>query len=156
MGRLDMEAAGGAGRAAAGNGAGMAGGLMRAPIGGRTARTANIVALSGGARRIERAQRPAADSLDAIFGTGPFSHQLVLSLDWAAGALDALAAAVAESGAALQALNISELDGGYSAKIWIKGVSCDTARRLSDRIAALAPVSYAHVEHHLGRTAPGS
>jgi hypothetical protein len=109
--------------------------LMRAPVGR------------------ERAAAPPreAESLDAVFGAGPFSHQLVLKLEWIGGTLDELTRAIGRCGAALQALNLSELDGGYAAKIWIKGVSCDAARSLSDAMAELPPVSYAHVEHHLGR-----
>jgi hypothetical protein len=91
------------------------------------------------------------DSLDAVFGAGPFSHQIVLGLSRADGALDALLAAAEATGAHLQALNIAELDGAYSAKLWIKGIGCDAARRLSDQMAALAQVTYAHVEHHLSR-----
>jgi len=91
------------------------------------------------------------ESLDALFGAGPFSHQIVLELDRAAGALDPLTRTIFEAGAVLQSLSLSELDGRYCVKVWIKDVSCDTARRLSDRLATLGPIRYTHVEHHLGR-----
>jgi hypothetical protein len=144
MGRLDLEALGGPiGSIEPAAGASMAAALARA--GYRPTPGAPVAA------RRRRSAKP-AESLDAVFGAGPFSHQLVLKLDWSSGALDELTHAIGEAGAALQAMNVSELDGGFSAKIWIKGVSCDAARRLSDRLAALPPVSYAHVEHHLGRT----
>jgi len=129
----------------------MAGGLMRGGLERRHPGPAAVVRLRHAAEGADVSNRGASDSLDAVFGIGPFRHQLVLRLASLAGVLDPIARAVADGGAVLQTLNICELDSGFSAKIWIKGVSCDAARRLSDRLADMAPVSYAHVEHHLGR-----
>ncbi|HEY5071352.1 MAG TPA: hypothetical protein VII63_04905 [Caulobacteraceae bacterium] len=152
MARAEAEANGGGGRGMVRNGAALGASLMHARFERKAAGPAELVAFPVAAPA-ERARERPSEGLDAVFGAGPFSHQIVLRLEWVAGTLDLLARTVADGGAALQAMNLSELDGGFSAKIWIKGVSCDAARRLSDALAALAPVSYTHVEHHLGRSA---
>lgn len=153
MGRAELEWNGGLDRPSALSGAPGGMGHSRPYAERRPAASANLVALATPAGHGDREGQRASEGLDVVFGAGPFSHHLVLRLMWVTGVLDHLAKVVADGGAALQAMNVCEMEGGFSAKIWIKGVSCDAARRLSDSLASLPPVSYAHVEHHLGRAA---
>ncbi|MBP7704634.1 MAG: hypothetical protein KA105_05050 [Caulobacter sp.] len=86
-------------------------------------------------------------ALDSLAGAKPLRHRYRLLCDQAAAAVRDLVMTVAESGAKLDDLTLTNWGDGGEIRLRLTGLSSAQARDLSDRLYAVPGVTFCQVEH---------